>query len=299
MVSKKSGDLQGTHVGQTAPKVRAMFEEGWGKTLFVDEIGGICSPGALYSQDAVPEILTHLEDSKGRFVFVAADYEHNIESFLRLNDGLASRIPYRITVSPWGQRQATKALQNLMRNKYRMDLHHHHSLLETLFQSLTSLYTVGVDKSWVGFASGRTVEDIATLVFDAHIASKSAPGALVSEDVLRQVFAKTEGQLKVKVDIAKSESPQQAVHSSASFSFQASADKKEEEGREVDELLSEEKLKDYLAAIEQIDAMEQFQDRYNNTPGLEAQDKTDPKSDYNCKLAQLLSKLMMYLLVES
>ena len=58
-----------------------MFEEAWGKTLFIDEISGICSPGAVYAPEAAKEMLTHLAEGGGRLVFCAADYEHNIDRY--------------------------------------------------------------------------------------------------------------------------------------------------------------------------------------------------------------------------
>lgn len=297
VVAKKSGDLQATYVGQTAPQVRSMFEEGWGKTLFIDEIGCICGPGALYSQEAVAEMLTHLEDSKGRFVFVGADYEHNVESVLRLNDGLASRVPYRITVPPWGPQQSTKTLRNMMSVKFQIDLSDHHELIKSLFQSITSTFTVTQDQSWIGFASGRTVEDIATMIFDAHIATRPPPGGAVSADTLRQVFTDVLDKLRVKV--ANSEAaaaPKQSMQAGVSVAFQTKKAVQTSDSRKSDALLSDNELKAYSAAIAKIDSMKDFQDRYNENPALLAQDKADSTSDYNRKLGKLLGAFHFHML---
>ena len=133
--------------------MKAIFEEAWGRTLFIDEVGALTSPGALYSKEATKAMLPFLNDPelRGRFITIIADYEHNIEAFLALDDGLERRFPHIITIPDWSVQMCVDKLIEAVRKKDSfIDLAPHRDLLLELMPGL---------KSEEKFANGGTVCD--------------------------------------------------------------------------------------------------------------------------------------------
>ena len=141
VITKRGSAFQGKFVGQTDGVVEAMFNEAWGRTLFIDEVGALTSPGALYSKEAIKAMLPFLEDPelRGRFITIIADYEHNIEAFFGLDDGLERRFPYTITIPDWSDEMCVDKLIEAVRKKdSAIDLASHRDLLLELMPDLTS-----------------------------------------------------------------------------------------------------------------------------------------------------------------
>lgn len=69
-VERNGLDLKGTHVGQSTPKVKAMFQEAMGGCLFIDEVYALAQGGASpgqgdpYAQDAIRTLLTEIENNR-------------------------------------------------------------------------------------------------------------------------------------------------------------------------------------------------------------------------------------------
>jgi stage V sporulation protein K len=91
--------LIGTHVGETAQKVTARFNEAKDGVLFIDEaytIAGIKagttspSPGP-YEQEAIDTLLKLMEDNRDCICVIAAGYTNEMRMFVDSNTGLKSR----------------------------------------------------------------------------------------------------------------------------------------------------------------------------------------------------------------
>ncbi|CAN5737415.1 type VII secretion system ESX-1 AAA family ATPase EccA1 [soil metagenome] len=94
------------YLGKTAQKTNAVIDKALGGLLFIDEAYSLYqkgySDGDAYGQEAVDTLLARLEnerkteDPNKKLVTVIAGYEADINRFLTMNEGLASRFTARI-----------------------------------------------------------------------------------------------------------------------------------------------------------------------------------------------------------
>ncbi len=90
LVEVKPSDMIIGFVGQTAAQTRKMIDRGLGGVLFIDEAYGL-NDGHSGTKDATPEMLTLLNDYKGRMVCIAAGYPREMSAWLATNSGLSRR----------------------------------------------------------------------------------------------------------------------------------------------------------------------------------------------------------------
>lgn len=87
-------DLVGLHIGETAPKTQAVLERARGGILFIDEAYTLHSASDNdFGAEAVETILKFMEDNRDEIMIIFAGYFDDMQNFLSMNSGLASRIP--------------------------------------------------------------------------------------------------------------------------------------------------------------------------------------------------------------
>ncbi len=92
LIETGRSDLVGAHVGETALKTRAKIDEAMGGILFIDEAYTLADGGHNdFGKEAVSELLTRLENDRGKFVTIVAGYTDQMQRFLDTNPGLRSR----------------------------------------------------------------------------------------------------------------------------------------------------------------------------------------------------------------
>ena len=90
-------DLVARYEGQTAGKVRDLFDMADGRLLFIDEAYSLVEDGAgRYGDEAIAALVQEMENRRDRTVVVFAGYPDRMEEFLSRNPGLRSRVPFRI-----------------------------------------------------------------------------------------------------------------------------------------------------------------------------------------------------------
>lgn len=90
-------DLIGEYVGQTAPKVKRLFDNAKGGILFIDEAYSLITQGERdFANEAIPTIIQEMENNRNDVIVIFAGYTEMMGEFLNTNPGLASRISRNI-----------------------------------------------------------------------------------------------------------------------------------------------------------------------------------------------------------
>jgi SpoVK/Ycf46/Vps4 family AAA+-type ATPase len=103
LIEASGVDLVGQYVGQTAPRVRKIFNRASGGVLFIDEAYSLIPPDAHrdFGVEAVATLLKLMEDRRDEVVVIVAGYPLEMEHFLASNPGLASRFPKTLTFTDY------------------------------------------------------------------------------------------------------------------------------------------------------------------------------------------------------
>src|SRR5699024_9285620 len=87
-------DLVSPNIGETAQVTQRILDDCKGGILFIDEAYALYSEsGRDTGQEAVNTILTFMEDNRYSTMIIFAGYTDEMNTFLKMNSGLESRIP--------------------------------------------------------------------------------------------------------------------------------------------------------------------------------------------------------------
>lgn len=96
-IEAERADLVGEYIGQTAQKTRALIQKSLGGILFIDEAYSLARGGEKdFGKEAIDTLVAHMENHHHDFVLILAGYPYEMEDFLQLNPGLASRFPFQL-----------------------------------------------------------------------------------------------------------------------------------------------------------------------------------------------------------
>lgn len=91
-------DFCGRYVGETAPKTASMCRDAYGSVLFIDEAYALYRgdgfSNADYGREAIDTLIAEMENHRSDLVVIMAGYPDEMETLMKGNAGLASRMPY-------------------------------------------------------------------------------------------------------------------------------------------------------------------------------------------------------------
>ncbi|MEX5631807.1 AAA family ATPase [Parafrankia sp. FMc2] len=124
IVEVARADLVAEHVGGTAVKTTAKFEEAVGGILFVDEAYTLApadGSGSDFGREAIDTLVKLMEDHRDEVVVVVAGYAPQMRTFLAANPGLASRFSRTIEFDSYTSAELVTIVERLCRT-------HHYAL---------------------------------------------------------------------------------------------------------------------------------------------------------------------------
>ncbi len=94
LVETDRSGLVAEYAGQTGPKTNAKIDEAIGGVLFIDEAYTLIDSSGQdqYGREAIQTLLKRMEDQRDQLVVILAGYPQEMETMIRSNPGLSSRV---------------------------------------------------------------------------------------------------------------------------------------------------------------------------------------------------------------
>ncbi|WP_333734481.1 right-handed parallel beta-helix repeat-containing protein [Streptomyces sp. IBSBF 3010] len=154
-------DLVGEHIGSTAIRTQEAFDRARGGVLFVDEAYAL-SPedsGRDFGREAIDTLVKLMEDHRDAVVVIVAGYTQEMERFLTVNPGVASRFSRTITFSDYEPAE-------LLRIVEQQSQEHEYSLAAGTGEALVKYFTE-LPKG-PAFGNGRTARQTFESMVERH-----------------------------------------------------------------------------------------------------------------------------------
>jgi len=103
LVEVERADIVGEYIGHTAQRTRAALRRALGGVLFVDEAYALARGGERdFGREAIDTLVKAIEDRRREVLVVLAGYPREMDRFIAMNPGLASRVPISLDFPDYG-----------------------------------------------------------------------------------------------------------------------------------------------------------------------------------------------------
>ncbi|MCF3120377.1 right-handed parallel beta-helix repeat-containing protein [Streptomyces arenae] len=169
-------DLVGEHIGSTAIRTQEAFDRARGGVLFIDEAYAL-SPedsGRDFGREAIDTLVKLMEDHREAVVVIVAGYTEEMQRFLSVNPGVASRFSRTITFSDYVPEELLHIVeQQADEHEYRLGT----GTSEALLKYFTVL------PKGPAFGNGRTARQTFEAMVERHAGRVAQLGEPSTDDL--------------------------------------------------------------------------------------------------------------------
>ncbi|MBK7863858.1 MAG: AAA family ATPase [Archangiaceae bacterium] len=279
VVETTGGKMVGGFLGNSSALATAdKAEEARGATLFVDEVASMTT-SMEFSQQSIKELLSQMENHRGQFVVVVADYDYNVDKFLAFDSGVPSRFTKRVSTETMTPESATALSLKTLEDRGISLGAAQKKQVAARMPELTAL---------AEFASGRDVRTLDQQLTETQsmafqVATRAGKSAdfdwtKLDKKMIDDAFDAFIAQVKKRPNTSRAASSgEQAMR----FATQTRVATAVERDAEAEDLSSEEIS--FAASMDQVNA--QFGALFSADPAEQARQEADPNSDFNQALA--------------
>ncbi len=133
VIEASRATLVGKYMGETPKIVNNMCDKAMGGILFIDEAYTLLSDNDQYGKEAIDTLMKRMEDDRGKFVVIAAGYQHEMEQFLTVNPGLASRFSHKMHIDDYNEDELLAIFKKMaQKDNYRLSPEAEFKLLDVI-----------------------------------------------------------------------------------------------------------------------------------------------------------------------
>ncbi len=103
VIEASRATLVGKYMGETPKIVNNICDKAMGGILFIDEAYTLSAGNDQYGKEAIDTLMKRMEDDRGKFVVIAAGYKDEMDTFLAVNPGLASRFTHKMHIDDYNE----------------------------------------------------------------------------------------------------------------------------------------------------------------------------------------------------
>ncbi|MGW1770404.1 right-handed parallel beta-helix repeat-containing protein [Streptomyces sp. NPDC002104] len=154
-------DLVGEHIGSTAIRTQEAFDRARGGVLFIDEAYALApeDSGRDFGREAIDTLVKLMEDHRDAVVVIVAGYTAEMDRFLTVNPGVASRFSRTITFGDYGPGELLRIVEQQAEE-------HEYLLGEKTSEALLTYFT-DLPKG-PAFGNGRTARQTFESMVERH-----------------------------------------------------------------------------------------------------------------------------------
>lgn len=117
-------DFCGRFIGETAPKTSSMCRDAYGSVLFIDEAYSLFRGDGNdrdYGREALDTLIAEMENHRSDLVVIMAGYTEEMQTLMRGNAGLASRMPYILEFPNFTREELYQIFVSMTSSKFKAE----------------------------------------------------------------------------------------------------------------------------------------------------------------------------------
>ena len=117
-------DLVAEYEGQTAVKTASICRDAYGSVLFIDEAYALDEGkynGSNFGKEALATLVAEMENHRDDMLVVMAGYTEEMESLMKVNPGLRSRMPYLLEFKSYTKQQLFEIFMQMVKKHFEYE----------------------------------------------------------------------------------------------------------------------------------------------------------------------------------